>query len=794
MQYLEAIRNLKGVNGFEPVRTVHISYVPDEEIGGVDGAAKFAKSEEFKSLNVGFMLDEGQASVNDEFRVFYGDRSPWFLIIKGVGMPGHGSKLFDNGAMENLMKSMEVVSKFRENQFDLVKAGVAARSEVISVNPVYVKAGTPSPKGFIMNMQPSEAEAGFDVRLPPTTDPDLLRRRIADEWAPASRNMTYQISEKGPIRDYMGRPMMTPTNDSNPWWSVFQEAIIRIGGKLAKPEILPSTTDARYMRQMGIPTLGFSPMTNTPILLHEHNELLKDSVYLKGITVYESIISSLSSFEGVSFGPLKRAPFHSGSKLSAVLETKENTVLETLSSPVRIVALVGEGSLSPLKNTPWEEVMLHTASRLKWVDEGFEMQVFNDSLSQSGDPKTQNLQREISNADILMIIAVTNPESVKWVQTNNKNIPNIICFDSSPALANKLGGSFIDIEAKTNLLSTLVQSKSTNGSQEVVRTVSDAWERYNSDDIRFCLLVIINAYIRPVSILQNLRSKGFSTLNCMLKNCGRQVLNCLLDPNCRKALQCLNQCSPVDQVCNYRCIASYESPYLEAFSLCVLQKNNCLELDAKIPERPYVTPMAKFRGEDLSHELGEDLFVGWLGNLDWSWRVVAGQNPAYDQFPCQYQLFYRGKAKGSFWYEPVFQVKTLEDGKMVWRRRKYRVRRGKISGTFNFSVLDNGVISKEFWTIVDVSEDLSWGLFHYSGAAQAAGQSYTGAVLVSPDGAYPNEIWKERLISALEKCGIKEWELFMVDNCSCEDPPLGIPDGSSLHSVIEVEYQKQLSV
>lgn len=66
---------------------------------------------------------------------------------------------------------------------------------------------------------------------------------------------------------------MTFTNDSNPWWSIFKQAITEAGGKLAKPEILASTTDARYMRQMGIPTLGFSPMTNTPILLHEHNEV-----------------------------------------------------------------------------------------------------------------------------------------------------------------------------------------------------------------------------------------------------------------------------------------------------------------------------------------------------------------------------------------------------------------------------------------------------------------------------------------------------------------------------------------
>lgn len=272
--------------------------MPDEEIGGLDGMAKFVESKEFKDLNVGFFLDEGQASTTDQYRVFYADRSPWNLVIKAIGMPGHGSRMYDNSAMENLMKSVEVVSKFRENQFDLVKAGVLANSEVISANLVYLKAGIPSGGDgkFVMNMQPSEAEAGYDVRLPPTVDPDLLKKRIGDEWAPATRNMSYDIVEKGPLRDYMGLPLITATNDSNPWWSVFKDAIEACGGELSKPEILSSTTDARYLRQLGIPTLGFSPMKNTPILLHDHNEFLKDSTFLEGIKVYESIIKSLTSF------------------------------------------------------------------------------------------------------------------------------------------------------------------------------------------------------------------------------------------------------------------------------------------------------------------------------------------------------------------------------------------------------------------------------------------------------------------------------------------------------------------
>ncbi|PIN07518.1 Aminoacylase ACY1 [Handroanthus impetiginosus] len=284
LQYLEAIKELKTKLDYTPLRTVHISYVPEEEVGGFDGMAKFVESKDFKELNVGFVLDEGQTSVNDEFRVFYADRSPWHLVIKATGVPGHGSRMYDNSAMENLM---------------IIKAGLAANSEVISVNPVFLKAGIPSPTGFVMNMQPSEVEAGFDIRMPPMADPDLMRRIIAEEWAPAWRNLTYEITEKGPLRDYTGRPLMTATNESNPWWSVFRQAIEAAGGKLAKPEILPSTTDARFMRQLGLPTLGFSPMKNTPILLHDHNEFLPESVYLEGIKVYEHIIRSLSSFDGV---------------------------------------------------------------------------------------------------------------------------------------------------------------------------------------------------------------------------------------------------------------------------------------------------------------------------------------------------------------------------------------------------------------------------------------------------------------------------------------------------------------
>jgi len=72
-------------------------------------------------------------------------------------------------------------------------------------------------------------------------------------------------------------------------------------------------------------------------------------------------------------------------------------------------------------------------------------------------------------------------------------------------------------------------------------------------------------------------------------------------------------------------------------------------------------------------------------------------------------------------------------------------------------VVDNGVVSNEFWRILDCDDDLKWAgdgidrllccvtllisffpflVFYYSGAASAAGTSYTGALVVTKDGMF----------------------------------------------------------
>lgn len=48
---------------------------------------------------------------------------------------------------------------------------------------------------------------------------------------------------------------------------------------------------------MNIPALGFSPMPNTSILLHDHDEYLNKDVFLKGVEIYRHLITEIGNVE-----------------------------------------------------------------------------------------------------------------------------------------------------------------------------------------------------------------------------------------------------------------------------------------------------------------------------------------------------------------------------------------------------------------------------------------------------------------------------------------------------------------
>uniref|UniRef100_A0A493STN6 Aminoacylase 1 n=1 Tax=Anas platyrhynchos platyrhynchos TaxID=8840 RepID=A0A493STN6_ANAPP len=71
IQYLEAIRRLKA-EGKSFARTIHLTFVPDEEVGGHKGMEMFVQRPEFRALNGIFSHLAPPARC-----VFYGEKSPW---------------------------------------------------------------------------------------------------------------------------------------------------------------------------------------------------------------------------------------------------------------------------------------------------------------------------------------------------------------------------------------------------------------------------------------------------------------------------------------------------------------------------------------------------------------------------------------------------------------------------------------------------------------------------------------------------------------------------------------------
>ena len=87
---------------------------------------------------------------------------------------------------------------------------------------------------------------------------------------------------------------LTSVAKEDPWYQAFMRGADKHGLEIA-PTIFPAGTDSRYIREVGIPAFGFSPMNNTPVLLHDHNEFLNEKVFLKGINIFYDIIAEMAS-------------------------------------------------------------------------------------------------------------------------------------------------------------------------------------------------------------------------------------------------------------------------------------------------------------------------------------------------------------------------------------------------------------------------------------------------------------------------------------------------------------------
>ncbi|KAL9340538.1 hypothetical protein Peur_066757 [Populus x canadensis] len=129
-------------------------------------------------------------------------------------------------------------------------------------------------------------------------------------------------------------------------------------------------------------------------------------------------------------------------KIPAVLVSETAGTEKKSDPPERIVTIVGSGSISPVKCTPrltvksyigLARLLLSSPPKIsqenvinacKKIEVEYEMLVFTDDQYQSKD-QTETLLKALSCADILLIVAITDQESVKWIQTEYKSLPKI---------------------------------------------------------------------------------------------------------------------------------------------------------------------------------------------------------------------------------------------------------------------------------------------------------------------------------------------------------------------------------
>ncbi|CAF3886484.1 unnamed protein product [Rotaria sordida] len=289
IQYLEAIRRLKTAK-YEPKRTIHCLFVPDEELGGATGMKILRTLDEFKDLNVGFVLDEGLASETDVFQVFYGDRCGLGIEITVKGNTGHVSRLIENTAAEKAQFIINEMLKYRTDEKERFEKSQTTDKplqlgNITTVNLTKMNGGVQS------NVVPNQYTLGFNCRIEPNNY-NLFKEFLNDliQRVPKENNDEIIINY---VRD--SGPLMLTDIEKPSWWlNSFKRACEEMKCKL-NWTIFPAATDSRFLRNIGYPAIGFSPMINTPILLHDHNEYLHKDVFLHGIEIYVKLIENLTS-------------------------------------------------------------------------------------------------------------------------------------------------------------------------------------------------------------------------------------------------------------------------------------------------------------------------------------------------------------------------------------------------------------------------------------------------------------------------------------------------------------------
>lgn len=269
-----ALARLKQLHGM-PRRTIYLLIVPDEEIGGFSGVGQLVATDEFKKLNIGYVLDEGCPSGDDKkLLIGMSERRPLQIKIISMGKMAHGSLLMTHNPLHSLVQVLAKIAAFQEAQ--KVKAEQTPVGLLLSMNITSLQAGV----GTILNVVPNCATATVDIRVPP----QMTIRQAENVFAELLHGVsdtTYRVLATA--GDYH-EPSLEPT----PFYKLIEETIEQCGLS-AEPFFAEWASDIRFYRQQGIEGFGLTPFTIKDNL-HGIDEMVRVSDIEKGCEIMYQLL------------------------------------------------------------------------------------------------------------------------------------------------------------------------------------------------------------------------------------------------------------------------------------------------------------------------------------------------------------------------------------------------------------------------------------------------------------------------------------------------------------------------
>jgi len=304
--------------GAKLTRDVVFLAVPDEELGGMNGAKALLDQRPELFSNVGFVMNEGGANETAVDRViFWGvevqQKVPLWLRVTSEGEGGHGAAPpEDGGATTKLLRALTAVQAIETPyRLDPSVARVTAGAAAVRTDgraqklrrlraPLDEKLVRELPRGYqsllrdtiavthiragsSVNVIPTRAEAGIDIRLLPSEPPGPMLTRVQQAVGRDARIEVVLASQPVPESPARG-----------PLWDVVARSMRAASpGSTVGPMVTAGTTDSRFFRARGVAAYGVMPFKVNYYDaegVHGNDERIRARFFAEGVRLMRAIV------------------------------------------------------------------------------------------------------------------------------------------------------------------------------------------------------------------------------------------------------------------------------------------------------------------------------------------------------------------------------------------------------------------------------------------------------------------------------------------------------------------------